>query len=91
MRRRCGSILDLFGVAAGDPGAPAVPADHVPQHAAVVDGSLAQEPGVIALVERADGLEIQARAGANEALAVVAFDVAVLAAGNLLQLFIGQG
>ena len=59
-----------------------VPPDYVPQDAAIIDGRFMQVPGVVATVENAEGFVIQAGAGADVGLAVVAFDVAVAAAGD---------
>ena len=59
-----------------------VPSDHVPQDAAFIDGCFMQVPGIVSTVENAEGFVIQAGAGADVGLAVVAFDVAVAAAGD---------
>ena len=69
----------------------AVPADLVPQDAALVDGRFVQVPGVVAAMENAEGFVIQAGAGADVGFAVVAFDVAVTATGDFSQLFVGKG
>ena len=68
-----------------------VPADHVPQDAALVDSGFMQVPGIVSTVENAEGFVIQAGAGADVGLAVVAFDVAVLAAGYGFHFLVGQG
>ena len=68
-----------------------VPPDHVPQDAALVDSGFMQVPGIVSTVENAEGLITQAGAGADVGLAVVAFDVAVAAAGDFSQLFVGKG
>ena len=68
-----------------------VPPDHVPQDAAIINRRFMEVPGVVSAVENTEGLVTQAGAGADIGLAIVAFDVAVPAAGNLGQLFVGEG
>ena len=66
-----------------------VPADHVPQDAAFIDGCFMQVPGIFSTVEDTQALIAQAGTGADVGFAIIAFNVAVLAAGDLGELLFG--
>ena len=67
-----------------------VPADHVPQDAAFIDGCFMQVPCILSTVKDAEGFVIQPGAGSDVGFAIIAFDVAVAATGDSGEFLFGQ-